>query len=163
MLIELKNKDTLKFNDFKFKCSIGKNGIKKNKVEGDKCSPRGVFQIGDVYYRSDRISKPKTCLKLKKIRPNIGWCNNPKSKFYNKEIKIVKNNSFEKLFRKDKKYDIILVIKYNYKKVIPYKGSAIFIHLTKNYKYTAGCIALKKKDMLILLKLIKKKTKIKIN
>ena len=68
----------------------------------------------------------------------------------------------EKLFRKDFKYDFILPIKYNYNKVIPKKGSAIFIHLTKNYKPTAGCIALNEKDLKILLKLINKKTKIKI-
>ena len=36
------------------------------------------------------------------------------------------------------------------------------MHLTKNYKPTAGCIALKKKDFLIMLKLIKKIHKIKI-
>ena len=41
-------------------------------------------------------------------------------------------------------------------------GSAIFLHLTKDYKATAGCIALKKKDFDVLLNLINKKTKIKI-
>ena len=47
-------------------------------------------------------------------------------------------------------------------KKTPFKGSAIFIHLTNNYKPTAGCIALKKKDFEIMLKLINQKTKIKI-
>jgi len=46
---------------------------------------------------------------------------------------------------------------------VPSKGSCIFLHLTKDYKPTQGCIALKKKDFLIILKLIKKKTKIIIN
>jgi len=162
MLINLKNKDTLTIDDFKFKCSIGKKGIKKNKIEGDKSTPKGFFSIGKLYYRADRVPRPKTDLNIKKIYPNLGWCNDSKSKFYNSEIKIKKNIKYEKLFRKDYKYNYILVINYNPKK-IPYKGSAIFIHLTKNYKTTEGCVALKEKDFLIMLKLIKRKTKIKIN
>ena len=66
------------------------------------------------------------------------------------------------MFRRDYKYDYIIPINYNTKNIKIGKGSAIFIHLTKNYKTTAGCIALKKKDFLILLRLIRKNTKIKI-
>lgn len=162
MLINLKNKDTLIIDDFKFRCCIGKKGIKKNKIEGDKSTPKGFFSIGKLYYRSDRVKKPTTNLNIKKIHSNMGWCNDSKSKHYNSEIKISKNIKHEKLFRKDFKYNYILVINYNSKK-IPFKGSAIFIHLTKNYKPTSGCIALKETDFLIMLKLIKKKHKIKIN
>ena len=161
MLIKLKNKDTLEFNDFKFKCCIGKNGIKKNKREGDKTTPKGTYDLGLVYYRKDRISKPSTSLKTRIIKPKIGWCNDSNNQFYNKEIKINKLIKHEKLYRKDYKYDIILNINYNKNKT-PGKGSAIFIHITKNFKPTEGCIALKKKELLILLKLINKKTKIKI-
>jgi len=94
----------------------------------------------------------------------MGWCDDPKSKYYNKLIKIKKNLkvSYEKLYRKDSKYDFFILIKYNYTKTLKNKGSAIFIHLTKNYSPTKGCIAIKKKDFLILIKLINKKTKIKI-
>ena len=92
----------------------------------------------------------------------MGWSNNPEDKNYNKEIIIKKERGYEKLYRKDNKYDLLILIKYNYKKTKKGLGSAIFIHLTKNYKPTAGCIALSKKDFLILIKLIKKKTKIKI-
>ena len=93
----------------------------------------------------------------------MGWCDDPKSKHYNKEILINKKIEHEKLFKKDNSYNYLIVIKYNYKKTIPYKGSAIFIHLTTNYKKTAGCISLKEKDFLVLTKLLTKKTKIKIN
>ena len=95
----------------------------------------------------------------------MGWCDDPNSKFYNKLVKIKKNLniSYEKLFRIDNKYDLLILIKYNYKKIIKNKGSAIFLHLLKNYSPTQGCIAIKKKDFLILFKLIKKNTKIKIN
>ena len=162
MLIQLKNKDTLIVDDFKFKCSVGKKGITKNKIEGDKCTPRGVFELGPLYFRSDRIKKPQTKLKIKSINKYMGWCDDPKSKFYNKEIKLKNNIHSEKLLRRDYKYDLFIVIKSNIKSV-PYRGSAIFIHLTKNYLPTAGCIALREKDFFILLKLIDKQTKIIIN
>ena len=163
MKITLKNKYTLKIDDFKFKCCIGKNGLKKNKIEGDKCTPKGIFKLGTLYYRKDKVKKPITNLKIKSIKRNMGWCNDSKNKLYNQEIKINKNIKCEKMFRKDYKYNYLLVIKYNTKKIKPNKGSAIFIHLTKNYKATAGCIALLEKDFLIILKLINKKSTIKIN
>ena len=163
MKITLKNKYTLKIDDFKFKCCIGKNGLKKNKIEGDKCTPKGIFKLGTLYYRKDRVKKPITSLKIKNIKRNMGWCNDSKNKLYNQEIKVNKSIKHEKLFRKDYKYDYLLVIKYNTKKIKPNKGSAIFIHLTKNFKATAGCIALLQKDFLIMVKLINKKTTIKIN
>ncbi len=163
MIIQLKNKDRLIVDEFKFKCCIGKNGLKKDKIEGDKATPIGIFKINKLYYRADRVEKPITNLNTKIIKKNMGWCNDPKSKLYNKEIKIKKFIKHEKLFRKDNKYDYFIVINYNQTKPIPYKGSAIFLHLTKTYRSTAGCIAIKKKDFLILIKLIKKKTKININ
>ena len=163
MIIHLKNKDKLLLNGFKFKCCIGKNGTKKRKIEGDNSTPKGIFKFGTLYYRKDRVKKPNTKLKTKIINPNMGWCNDSESKYYNKEINIKKKIRFEKLYRKDYKYDYLIVINYNVKKTISNKGSAIFLHLTKNYYPTAGCVALKKKDFLILLKLIDSKTKIKIH
>ena len=162
MLITLKNKEFLIVDDFIFKCAIGKNGIKLKKKEGDQTTPSGKFSIGKLYYRADRVKKPLVKISTKIITKNMGWCDDPKSKYYNKEIKINKNMSHEKLFKKESIYDYFIVINYNTTKIVPYKGSAIFIHLTKNYKATAGCIALIKKDFLILLKLIDRKTKIKI-
>ena len=162
MLIKLINKDTLIIDDFKLKCCIGKKGIKIKKIEGDKSTPKGIFSLGNVYYRSDRVIKPKTKLKIVSIKKNMVWCNDPKSKYYNSQVKVNKKYKYEKLFRKDYKYNYILVVNYNPKK-IPNKGSAIFVHLTKNNKPTVGCIALKEKDFLILLRLINKKTRIKIN
>ena len=162
MLIHLKNKDKLIVDDFKFRCCMGKSGTKKSKIEGDNSTPKGIFTLGTLYYRKDRVKKPVTNLKTKIIKSNLGWCNDPKHIFYNKEIKIQKKIRHEKLYRKDQKYDYFLVINYNIKKTLPNRGSAIFLHLTKNYNQTAGCVTLKKNDFLILLKLINKKTKIKI-
>ena len=162
MIIYLKNKDTLILNEFKFKCCIGRKGITKNKYEGDFKTPLGKFKIGTLYWRNDRVKLPETKLICKKIKKNMVWCNDVNSKFYNKEINKKKNIRYEKLFRNDYKYDYLIPIKYNWNKPKPRKGSAIFIHLTKNYQPTNGCIALSKKDFLILAKLINKNTKIKI-
>ena len=162
MIIKLKNKDKLIVSSFVFKCSIGKNGLKKNKIEGDKSTPLGTFQLGDLYWRPDRVKKPETRLKCIPITKNMKWCNDENSKFYNKEFTKNIDIKHEKLFRKDYKYNYFILIRYNYKKVVKGKGSAIFIHLTKNYKKTDGCVALKEKDFLILAKIINKKGKIKI-
>lgn len=163
MIILLKNKDTIKVDDFIFRCCIGKNGITKFKKEGDLKTPKGTFQIENLYYRKDRMEKPKTKLKCIDIKRNMGWCDDVNSKkFYNKLINIDLKLQHEKLFRKDHRYDLIIPIKYNFKKTILGKGSCIFFHLTNYYKPTAGCIALNKKDFIIMLKLIDKKTKIQI-
>jgi L,D-peptidoglycan transpeptidase YkuD (ErfK/YbiS/YcfS/YnhG family) len=163
MIIFVKNKHTLQIDEFKFKCCVGKKGLTKYKKEGDKKTPKGKFQIEHLYFRKDRLEKPLTSLKCIKIKKNMGWCNDVKSpKMYNKLFKIEKKIKHEKLNRKDYKYDLMIPIKYNFISPIVGKGSCIFIHLTKNYKPTAGCIGLKKKDFLVMLKLINKNTKIKI-
>ena len=164
MTIIIKNKVTLLFDDFMFRCSIGKKGLTKNKIEGDKKTPIGIFSLGNLFYRKDRNVKPLTKLKCIPIKKDMCWCDDVKSKkYYNKLIKSSKNVRHEKLFRRDYKYDYVIPINYNTKKTVIGKGSAIFIHLTKKFKPTSGCIALNKKDFLILLKLINKNTKIKIN
>ena len=162
MQIIVKNEDTLIFDEFKFKCSLGQKGITSKKIEGDKKTPKGTYALGPLYFRKDRMAEPLTKLKKIQIKKNLGWCDDIKSKFYNKPIKINEKTKHEKLFRRNKNYDLLIPIEYNTKKPTKNKGSAIFLHLTKNYKKTLGCVALKKKDMLILLKLINKKTKIKI-
>ena len=163
MTIILKNKATLLFDDFIFNCSIGKSGLARSKFEGDKKTPIGTFTLGNLLYRKDRNPKPLTKLKCIPIKKNMGWCDDIKSKkYYNKLINIRKNIRHEKLYRRDYKYDFLVPINYNTKNIRIGAGSAIFIHLTRKYNPTAGCIGLQKKDFLILLKLINKNTKIKI-
>ena len=162
MHIIISNQNKLLYDEFKFKCSVGKKGISTDKKEGDLRTPKGTFSLGSLFYRKDKFPKIITKLKKIPIKKNMGWCNDTNSKLYNKLIKTNLKIRHEKMFRYDGKYDLVILINYNTKKVIRNKGSAIFIHLTKNYKKTEGCIVLKKKDLLILLKLINKKTKIKI-
>ena len=153
----------IRYKNLKFKCTLGRAGVGEKKVEGDNTTPIGVYRILNVYYRKDRIKNLNTRIKINCITKNMGWCDDPKSKKYNQLIKIPYNYSHEKLYKKDNVYDLIAVLNYNKNPTIKNKGSAIFMHLTKNYKKkTAGCIGLKKKNLLKLLSLIKINTKIKI-
>ena len=161
MIIHVKNKNTLIIDDFKLRCCIGKNGLNQNKKEGDFSTPKGLFNLKKLYFRKDRVGPTKCKIKKKIIEKGMAWCDDPSHKKYNNEIKTHNNELKEKLYRVDHRYDYLISISHNEQK-IPYKGSAIFIHLTDNYKPTAGCVALKKKDFEVLLKLINKKTKIKI-
>ena len=156
------NKDYLTYNNYKVKCAIGKKGINFKKKEGDLITPRGQFKIKFILFRNDRV-KIKTKLKKKIIKKNMGWCNDPKSKAYNKLIEIPFKYSHEKLYKKENVYDIILVLNFNMSPIKRNKGSAIFIHVAKkNYKKTEGCIAVKKNHLLKIIKEVNSKTKIKI-
>ncbi len=153
----------LKYKNLKFRCALGKSGIKKKTREGDNVTPKGIYKILKVYYRKDRIKKIKAPFKKIKITKKIGWCDDVKSQCYNKQIGTPTSLSHEKLHRNDNIYDIICVINYNINPTVANKGSAIFLHIKKgNYKNTKGCIALKKNHLLKLLASIKKHTKIKI-
>jgi len=162
MNIKIK-KHLLLYKDYKLKCSIGKSGITTSKKEGDLATPKGTYKLGLLYYRKDRIKIPICKIQKKIIKKNTGWCNDIKSKKYNREVKLPYKFSAEKLYRRDKIYDLLIVIKYNFSPVIKKKGSAIFLHISKkNYKPTEGCIAIPKKKFLKLIPLIEKKTKISI-
>jgi L,D-peptidoglycan transpeptidase YkuD (ErfK/YbiS/YcfS/YnhG family) len=154
----------LKYKNLKFRCALGKADIGKKKIEGDNITPIGTFNIIKIYYRSDRIKKISSKFKIIKITKNMGWCDDPKSKKYNQPIKLPTKYSHEILYRRDNIYDLILVLNYNMKPIIKNKGSAIFIHVAKkSYKKTAGCIALKKADLIYLVRKINKNIKVHIN
>ena len=160
MIIINKSKH-LKYKDLKFKCALGKAGIRKKKKEGDNITPKGIYKIIKIYYRDDRIKKISSKFKLIKITKKMGWCDDPKSKKYNQLIKLPNKYSHEKFFKKDNSYDLIIILNYNINPIIKNKGSALFIHIAKkNYRSTAGCIALKKDDLLKLIKIIDTNTKI---
>ena len=150
------------FDNYKVKCSIGKRGISNKKKEGDKCTPRGNFKFKALYYRIDRIKKIKSKINKIIIKKNMGWCNDINSKYYNKLIKFPFKYSAEKLYLKKKIYDLILVLNYNQNPTIKNKGSAIFMHLTKDYKPTIGCVAIKEKDMRLIVSKLNKNSKISI-
>ena len=149
--------------DYKVKCSIGKRGITGKKVEGDKCTPRGRFKFKYIFYRKERIKNIRSKLKLIPLKNNFGWCDDVRSKFYNKFVKLPFKHSAEKLYLRENIYDIIVVINYNFKPIKRNKGSAIFLHVAKkNYSPTLGCIAISKNDLKKLISIVNKNTFLKI-
>ena len=158
------SKKYLTYQNNKVKCAIGKKGIGRKQKEGDQITPRGTFRVKDILYRKDKINYLRSVIKKTQIKKNMGWCDDPKSKDYNKLIKYPFNYKSEKLYRSNNIYDIILVLDFNMHPIKKNKGSAIFIHISNNkYSPTQGCIAIKKKELLKLIKFIDKKTKIFIN
>ena len=156
-----------------FRCQIGNGGLKNaaKKIEGDNTTPIGKWNIESLYYRADRVAIPKykkkNVLKTNRITKHCAWCDDVRSLYYNKYINIknfsLLNFNYEKLWREDNAYDILIVTSHNVKPTIKNKGSAIFIHVSnKNYKPTKGCIAIKKNELIRLVSLIKKKTRVKI-
>ena len=157
------NKKNLTYGNYNVKCAIGKRGIGYKRKEGDLITPKGSYKIKYILYRKDRIKKIHSKIKKFVIKKNMGWCNDPKSKDYNKLIRLPSTHNHEKLYIKENIYDIILVLDYNMKPTIKNKGSAIFIHVTKrNFKKTEGCIAIKKNYLLKIIKDLKKNTEVRI-
>ena len=163
-MIYINKSSYLRYKNLKFKCAIGKAGIGEKKIEGDNITPKGTYKVIKIYYRKDRVKELVSQIKLIKIKKNMGWCDDPKSKKYNQLIYLPTKYSHEKLYRRDNIYDLIVVLNYNIKPIIKNKGSAIFIHIArKNYKKTSGCIALKKNNLMKLVLKIQKNIKIKIS
>ena len=162
MHIKLINKK-IHFNNYKVKCAVGKRGISSKKVEGDNKTPRGTFKIQAIYYRKDRMKELKSLIKKKNIRKNMGWCDDSKSKKYNKLIKFPFSWGAEKLYLNSRIYDILIILNFNNKPVKKKKGSAIFIHVAKKkYTPTKGCVAVSKTDIRKIVASIKKNSKITI-
>ena len=138
-----------------YRCALGRAGVTKNKKEGDGATPAGKFAFRSLLFRSDRHGPPKTKLSKSFILPQDGWCDEPSDPNYNRQVRVPYNASCEKLWREDGLYDIVVVLGHNDRPVIPYRGSAIFLHCAKpDYSPTAGCIALLRNDLLSVLKLI---------
>jgi len=159
----LLKKKFIYFRHYKIKCAIGKRGITSKKVEGDKCTPRGRFKLKYILFRKKRISKIQSKLKLIPIKKNFGWCDDVRSKSYNKLIKFPFKYQAEKLYLKTNIYDIIVVLDFNLKPIKKGKGSAIFLHIsTKNYSPTLGCVAVSKSDLKKLISNIDRNSFLKI-
>ena len=162
MILVNKN-NFLTYNKKSYKCSVGINGLNKTKIEGDKSTPIGIFSLGKLYVRTDRIKNLKTNFHYISIEKTMAWSDDPNSKDYNKLIK-VNSDHREIMFRNDHIYDLILVINYNIHPIIPNKGSAIFIHISKdNNTPTQGCVALNLDDFREILITLKPSDKIRIN
>ncbi|MEQ1704830.1 MAG: L,D-transpeptidase family protein [Rickettsiales bacterium] len=160
--------NNLTFAGKTYHCAVGKNGFSDDKKEGDGCTPFGVFPLRELWYRADKIEKPKTNLPIKIIHENDGWCDDVNSSDYNRHILLplpLRDGvpRHEKLWRDDDVYDLIIPISYNDSPVVSGKGSAIFIHIAReNYEPTEGCVALKLADLLEILPFLSSRTVIEI-
>ena len=157
----------LAYKDLTFDCCIGKGGVTSDKCESDHKTPVGQFPLRRVYYRPDRI-QPFSChFDLMPITPDMGWCDDPEKPVYNQFVYLPFDGRHEELWRQDEAYDIVVVVGHNDKPAIPYKGSAIFMHIAKTDQDgrllgTEGCIALKQDDLIQLLGCIDQSTNIVI-
>ena len=139
----------LQNQDQKYKCSIGYNGLNKNKNEGDGCTPIGTFKINKILYRPDKINIHQFNIDSEVIEKSHGWCDDINSDLYNQKIEFPFEQSAEHLYRNDDLYDIVCIIDYNLNPIIRGKGSAIFLHVAnEDYSPTQGCVAIKKDELL---------------
>ena len=151
------------FEKHQYRCVLGNSGVVRRKREGDGATPIGLFPMLRVLYRPDRVASPKTKLPVFQLKPNDGWCDDPSHADYNKHVILPHNDSHEVLWRKDHVYDVIVVLGYNTCPIIPFKGSAVFLHCaTPSYEPTKGCIAVKDIDLIEILKNCSNQTQVKI-
>ena len=132
-----------RFQNLRFPVALGRNRFVHDKKEGDGAAPLGEFRLEAVYFRPDRIVKPRATLPTIPIRPWDGWCDDPADPAYNKQVRCPYPASVEKIFRSDNLYTICVVFSANRNPVLPGKGSALFVHIWRAPRFpTAGCIAL---------------------
>lgn len=137
----------------RFRCALGKGGIRADKREGDGATPVGCWTLRRVLYRPDRVSRPATSLPVEAISPDDGWCDDPAHPDYNRPVTLPHPASCERMCRDDRLYDIVVVLGHNDDPPVPGLGSAIFLHVaTEDYKPTEGCVALAPEDLREVLK-----------
>jgi L,D-peptidoglycan transpeptidase YkuD (ErfK/YbiS/YcfS/YnhG family) len=144
--------------------ALGRGGIKANKFEGDGGTPRGTFRPRQLWWRADRHPRPHTFLPVRTIGPEDAWCEDPKSRHYNRPIRLERSRDGDRLRRDDHLYDFIVEIDHNNSPRIKGRGSAVFLHLAReNFSPTAGCVSMTKSAMLRLLQRLGPHTKIVID
>lgn len=137
----------------RWRCALGTGGVRADKREGDGATPAGTWPLGRVFYRADRIAPPDTPLALTPLHPDMGWCDDSAHADYNTLITCPHPARHERMWRDDAVYDVIVELLYNTDPVQPGRGSAIFMHVAKpDYSPTEGCIALRRDDLLDLLR-----------
>ena len=123
--------------------ALGRGGIRANKREGDGGTPRGTFRLRRVWWRADRVPRPRTQLPVRRIRGDDGWCEDPRDRHYNKPIRLAPEQPGDRLKRADHLYDLIVELDHNTRPRIAGRGSAVFVHVARpGFAPTAGCVAL---------------------
>jgi L,D-peptidoglycan transpeptidase YkuD (ErfK/YbiS/YcfS/YnhG family) len=143
--------------------ALGRSGVRADKREGDGGTPRGRFHPLRLWWRADRLPRPRTALPIRRIGPHDAWCEDPSKRRYNRPFARSANEPGDRLCRKDALYDLIIEIDHNTRPRIAGRGSAVFIHVARpGFTPTAGCVALRSRDLQRLLGRLNKKTGILI-
>jgi len=162
MIIQVLSPEKLSWSGKTYTCATGKGGFIVDKKEGDGATPIGLFLLRRIFYRADRVGQISTALPAQIIRQTDGWCDDIQDDQYNRHIQLPRRCSYEKLWREDGLYDIVVELGYNDDPCIIGCGSAIFMHVARsNYQKTEGCIALAKGDLLEVIKTARTGTYIK--
>ena len=135
--------------------ALGKSGVidAADKREGDRKTPAGRYGFRQIFWRPDRMQTPITRLPGCALQPDFGWCDDPGDPAYNRWVRLPFGRSHERLWREDGLYDLILVIGHNDDPVVPGLGSAVFVHCARgDLGPTQGCVALKKRDLVRLVR-----------
>lgn len=141
----------LLFNGRRIACSLGSGGVVATKIEGDGGTPSGLFPVRRLWFRSDRVHV-QTAIPCQPILRTHGWCDDPASGLYNRPFRLPAHVSHERLYRRDRLYDLVLTIGHNDSPARAGGGSAIFVHVQpENDAATAGCIAPSRDDLIWLL------------
>ena len=123
--------------------ALGRSGIKANKREGDGGTPRGRFRLRRLWWRDDRVMRPRTLLPVRRIHDDDGWCEDPADRHYNQPVRLNTNDPGDRLKRADRLYDLIIELDHNTRPRIAGRGSAVFMHIARpGFGPTAGCVAL---------------------
>lgn len=144
-------------------CAIGRGGMRAMKREGDGASPLGSWACRCVRYRTDRMPHPATGLPARQLRPQDGWCDAPADGNYNRPVRHPYPASAEHLWREDGLYDLLVVLGYNDLPRVRGRGSAIFMHVARpGFAPTEGCIALRKSDLLKVVRRLTPRSGVRI-
>jgi L,D-peptidoglycan transpeptidase YkuD (ErfK/YbiS/YcfS/YnhG family) len=147
-----------------FRVALGRTGIKASKREGDGATPAGRFHPIRLWWRADRLRRPRTLLPVRRIAPDDAWCEDPADRRYNHSFRRSANEPGDRLRRRDGLYDVIIEIDHNTRPRIAGRGSAVFIHVAREgFAPTAGCVALRRADLLALVSALTPKTRIEIH
>jgi L,D-peptidoglycan transpeptidase YkuD (ErfK/YbiS/YcfS/YnhG family) len=144
--------------------ALGRTGIKASKREGDGATPAGRFRPVRLWWRADRLQRPRAALPARPITPDVAWCENPGDRRYNRPFRRSANEPGDRLRRADGLYDLIIEIDHNTRPRIAGRGSAVFIHVArKGFLPTAGCVALTRTNLRTLIGSIGRNTIIDIH
>src|SRR5882724_6576395 len=135
-----------------FPVALGRGGILANKREGDGATPRGRFRLRRLWWRADRLPRPATLLRSRRIEARDAWCEDPADRRYNRPIDRSAGSAGNRLRREDQLYDLIIEIDHNTRPRIARRGSAVFIHVSHpGLAPTAGCVAMPRSRLRRLL------------